>query len=349
MAETLEYVPDTGSRVGDRNPSVGIGEEGCAGLPLRCREDLRRRDDHGFQGGEAAQFDLNVLIGKRDGIVCLDRRRRQLRRCPGIHHGNHHCHGTQHALGGTRSYHSSQAIALASNEGSKMMAAGVYARFAFVYHPDGAIASFHGTLQRSAHHEGCVHREIRRAGSPEIRRPARSGAGPARWWSTWRRASTAPIGRCASATTSRPSSRVVLGRDFSGVVSDGRRRRRPQGRRCGVRRARCRARGRLLRRSSPERLDHRQKARRPVARERGRAGAHRPDRAGLGRRHAEAPARRDDPDPGRGRRRRELRDPARQALGARVITTTSAGNVDYVRGLGADEVIDDGKGISPRW
>src|SRR4029077_21225910 len=30
-------------------------------------------------------------------------------------------------------------------------------------------------------------------------------------------------------------------------------------------------------------------------------------------------------------------------IGARVITTTSAGNVDYVRGLGADEVIDYGK------
>ena len=96
------------SLVGDRNPSVGIGEEGCAGLPLRCTEDLRRRDGHGLQGGEAVQRDLNVLIGERDGIVHRDRRRRRLRRCPGSTHGNHHCRGTQHALGGMRSQHSSQ-------------------------------------------------------------------------------------------------------------------------------------------------------------------------------------------------------------------------------------------------
>ena len=44
-----------------------------------------------------------------------------------------------------------------------------------------------------------------------------------------------------------------------------------------------------------------------------RAGARRAHRAGRRRGHAEAEARRDDPDPGRRRRRRGLRHPARQA------------------------------------
>ena len=55
---------------------------------------------------------------------------------------------------------------------------------------------------------------------------------------------------------------------------------------------------------------------------------------------AQLQARRDDPDPGRRRRGRRLRDPARQAYRRDVITTASARNHDYVRELGADRVID---------
>ena len=70
-------------------------------------------------------------------------------------------------------------------------------------------------------------------------------------------------------------------------------------------------------------------------------GADRPHRDLRGRGHAEAQGRRDHPDPGRGGRRRGLRHPARQASSARASSApASTGNLDYVRGLGADEVID---------
>ena len=55
---------------------------------------------------------------------------------------------------------------------------------------------------------------------------------------------------------------------------------------------------------------------------------------------AEVEVRRDDPDPGRRRRSGELRHPACKHIGARVITTASAANLSYLRGIGADEVID---------
>ena len=98
--------------------------------------------------------------------------------------------------------------------------------------------------------------------------------------------------------------------------------------------------GAYCRKNRHRRRDRREEARRPVACRRRGAGAHRSHRAVLGGGHAEAEVRRDDPDPGRRRRRCQLRHPACQTLGARVITTASAANRAYLRGLGADQVID---------
>ena len=60
----------------------------------------------------------------------------------------------------------------------------------------------------------------------------------------------------------------------------------------------------------------------------------------LDRGHAQAPERREDPDPGRCRRWAGFAIQLAKHIGARVITTTSSANIDYVRSLGADEVVD---------
>ena len=54
----------------------------------------------------------------------------------------------------------------------------------------------------------------------------------------------------------------------------------------------------------------------------------------------QAQGRRDDPHPGRRGRRRELRHPGREAHRGAVITTASAANHDYLKKLGADQIID---------
>ena len=133
---------------------------------------------------------------------------------------------------------------------------------------------------------------------------------------------------------------LVLGRDFSGVVRRWAKASRicASAMKCSVFWSRA-GKGPMPKKSPSAHPSSRRSQRHVACRRRG-SGADRTHRSVFGRGLVETEVRRDDPDPRRRRRRCQLRHPACQAIGARVITTASAANLSYLRDIGADQVID---------